>query len=95
MLDQTEPLDEGHDAVCRRAHVVRRDAPDGRVEAAAGRTDAEEQGYLDEEDYEGADAGLGRDGLVVSLDEADGVGRRGWSGKKTYRQMILITRTKT
>lgn len=50
-----EPVDNGHDGIGARAHVVRRDLADGGIEAGRGRADAQEQGHLDEEDDEGED----------------------------------------
>ena len=52
-VDDAEPLDEGHDAVGGGAHPVGRDLADGVVERRRGRADAQEEGDLDEEDYEG------------------------------------------
>lgn len=48
-------MDDRHDEVDRSAHVVRLKAADESIEVLRGRADAEEKGYLDEDDNEGAD----------------------------------------
>lgn len=55
-LRDAGPLDRAHDGVDRGPHVIRRDSSDERVELGGGRADAEEEGDLDEDEYDGATA---------------------------------------
>lgn len=52
--DQTKPLNQAHNTINGGAHNRGGEFADEVVEFAAGRAYAEEEGYFDEEDYEGA-----------------------------------------
>jgi hypothetical protein len=72
-----QPLNKAHDAVDGRTHVIGLETADEAIEGGAGRADAQEEGDLDEENDEGADAatyllvdGLGEGGLRVD-EQAD------------------------
>jgi hypothetical protein len=54
MTDKTEPLNNAHNQVDSSTSIRGREFPDEVVELAACWADAEEEGYFDEEDYEGA-----------------------------------------
>ena len=56
--DDGAPLDDGHDAVGGRAHVVGRNPSNGSIEGGRGRADTKQKGYLDEEDDERAHTSL-------------------------------------
>lgn len=67
--NQAQPLNQAHDSVDRRAHVVRLEASDEGVEGRGGRADAQEEGDFDEDEDEGGDAGL------VSVCSREEIGR--------------------
>ena len=57
VVGDANPLDDRHDSIDCRPHVVGRHAPDQRIEFGRRRTYAQEKGYLDEDEDEAAGAG--------------------------------------
>ena len=56
VADERQPLDQTHDAVDARAHVVRLEAADEAVEAFGSWADAQEERDFDEDEDESGDA---------------------------------------
>lgn len=71
-VGQAQPLDDAHDSVSARAHVVGLDFPDVGIERAGGRADSKQQRDLDKQDDEGRHSAEGAGAVSHSCRGCEG-----------------------